>query len=112
MNVPPGTRDRGVLQINDWWNNGAPNHGQLVTDDQAFDPGFSFRWTFNVTQGGQTALFKAYFVTVQNGAYLQFLTPGGGGTPTPTPIPVSDTAGVVGQAFLDFMAVLRKEGVL
>src|SRR5579875_3675878 len=75
--VPAGTVDMGVLQINNWWNNGQPGHGPLVTQAQAFDPAYAFQWAYNVTKGGQPGLFHAYWVTVQNGAYLKYLTPGG-----------------------------------
>lgn len=84
VQVPAGTKDRGVLQINDWWNNGQPGHGAAVSDAQAFDPAFSFSWAYKVTGGKQPTAssdpFKAYWVTVQNGRYKQFLTPGGGGS--------------------------------
>jgi hypothetical protein len=75
VQVPPGTGDYGPLQINTWWNPG-------VTIAQAQDPVFAFKWAYNVTGGRQPSAssdpFKPYWVTVQNGAYHQYLTVGGG----------------------------------
>jgi hypothetical protein len=80
VNVPAGTVDRGILQINDWWNNGSTGHGALVDDACAFDPTCSFKWAYKVTGGKQPSSssdpFKPYWVTVQNAAYKQYLTPG------------------------------------
>jgi Lysozyme like domain len=87
-NVPAGTKDRGILQINDWWNSGKPGSGALVTDACAFDPTCSFKWAYGVTGGKQPTAssdpFRAYWVTVQNGAYKKYLTPGGASTSTNT----------------------------
>ena len=126
VQVPAGTRDRGVLQINDWWNSGqqppAGGGGPLVTDAQAFDPAWSFGWAFRVSQGGQMSLLKAYWVTAAQGLEKQFLTPGGVGnitptptpvpTPTPTPAPSTDAATKIGQAVIDFFTGLKNEGLL
>jgi len=81
------SRDRGVLQINDIWN---PD----VSDAQAFDPTFSFQWAYKVTQGGQANLFQAYWVTVQNGAYKQYLTAGSSGATGTTGTTTGLTMGV------------------
>lgn len=66
VNVPPNTKDYGVLQINTWWN---PN----VSVAQAQDPTFAFKWAYQMTGGKQPSAtsdpFKPYWVTVQNGAY-------------------------------------------
>ena len=100
----PFSTDRGVLQINREWN---PD----VSDACAFDPVCSFAWAYKVTGGRQPAPgadpFKAYWVTVQQGQYKQFLTPGyqpgstsssttGGSTSTSSSNPV--VAGAVSGA--------------
>ncbi len=85
IQVPAGTKDRGLVQINDWWNNGKSppggGGGALVTDAQAFDPAFSMQWAYGRTGGKQPSAasdpFKAFWVTVQNGAYKSHLVTGG-----------------------------------
>jgi hypothetical protein len=89
--VPAGTKDRGVLQINDWWN-------PSVSDTCAFDPTCSFQWAFKVTGGKQPTSssdpFKPYWVTVQNGAYKKYLTSGSAsGVNNPVASGVGTTAG-------------------
>lgn len=99
-NTPPGSRDRGLWQINDHWN-------PSVTDDCAFDPECSTAWA--------AAEYKARgwkaWATFARGAYRPFLEQaeaaveqaqkGAGGAnlkipgwiPTPTPGEVIDTVG-------------------
>lgn len=73
-NTPPST-DRGILQINSYW------HSE-VTDAQAFDPAWSFRWAYPQTAQGTD--FHQW-ATYTGGAYLRFMPQGG--APTVTTLP-------------------------
>lgn len=70
VQVPPNTKDYGLMQINTWWN-------PSVSVAQAQDPAFAMKWAYNVTGGKQPTAssdpFRAYWVTVQNGAYKKYL---------------------------------------
>lgn len=65
-NWPPGSKDRGLWQINSYW------HPE-VTDRQAFDPASAAAAAYRISRGGQDWTPWATFVS---GSYLRYMVRG------------------------------------